>query len=108
MLLSLTSLAYLLMYFFMYASAIKLRYSHPDVKRAFKIPGGKKGMWLVSGLGIAALLFIFMLALLPPSQISFSGLSPLQYMITMLAAAAFIVLVPLIIYSRRRPEWKPL
>jgi amino acid transporter len=108
MLLSLTSLAYLLMYFFMYASAIKLRYSHPDVKRAFKIPGGKKGMWLVSGLGIAALLFIFMLALLPPSQISFSGLSPLQYMITMLAAAAFIVLVPLIIYSRRRPEWKPI
>jgi glutamate:GABA antiporter len=107
MLLSLTSLIYLVMYFFMYAAAIKLRYSHPDVKRAFKIPGGKKGIWLVGGLGIIALLFIFMLAIIPPSQISFSGLSSLQYQIAMLAAAAFITLVPLIIYSRRRPEWKP-
>jgi amino acid transporter len=105
MLLSLTSLVYLVMYFFMYAAAIKLRYSHPDVKRAFKIPGGKKGMWLVCGLGIIALVFIFMLAIIPPSQISFSGLSSLQYQITMLAAAAFIILVPLIIYSRRRQEW---
>ncbi|MDD4652013.1 MAG: amino acid permease [Methanothrix sp.] len=107
MLLSLTSLVYLVMYFFMYSAAIKLRYSHPDVKRAFKIPGGKIGMWLVSGLGIIALLFIFMLALSPPSQISFSGLSPLQYLIFMLAGAALITLVPLIIYSRRKPEWKP-
>jgi amino acid transporter len=106
MLLSLTSLVYLVMYFLMYAAAIKLRYSHPDVERAFKIPGGKKGMWLISGLGIIALLFVFVLAIMPPSQISFSGLSPLQYMIFMLAGAAFIALVPLIIYSRRKPEWR--
>jgi amino acid transporter len=106
MLLSLTSLVYLVMYFFMYAAAIKLRYSHPDVKRAFKIPGGKKGMWLVSGFGIIALLFISMLALIPPSQIAFSGLSTLQYLVFMLVGVVFITLVPLIIYSRRKPEWK--
>jgi glutamate:GABA antiporter len=107
MLLSLTSLVYLVMYFFMYAAAIKLRYSQPDVKRSFKIPGGKKGMWLVSGFGLIALIFIFILALMPPSQITITGLSTLQYLVYMLGGVTFITLVPLIIYSRRKPEWKP-
>ncbi len=107
MLLSLTSLVYLVMYFFMYAAAIKLRYSQPDVKRPFKIPGGKKGMWLVSGFGLIALIFIFILALIPPSQITITGLSTLQYLIFMLGGVTFITLVPLIVYSRRKPEWKP-
>lgn len=106
MLLSLTSLVYLVMYFFMYAAAIKLRYSQPDVKRSFEIPGGKKGMWLVSGFGLIALIFIFILALIPPSQITITGLSTLQYMIFMLGGVTFITLVPLIVYSRRKPEWK--
>ncbi len=107
MLLSLTSLVYLVMYFFMYAAAIKLRYSQPDVKRTFEIPGGKKGMWLVSGFGFIAMIFIFILALIPPSQITITGLSTLQYLIFMLGGVTFITLVPLIVYSRRIPEWKP-
>jgi len=106
MLLSLTSLVYLVMYFFMYAAAIKLRYSQPDVKRSFEIPGGKKGMWLVSGFGFIAMIFIFILALIPPSQIAITGLSTLQYLIFMLGGVTLITLVPLIIYSRRIPGWK--
>jgi amino acid transporter len=106
MLLSLTSLVYLVMYFFMYAAAIKLRYSQPNVKRAFEIPGGKKGIWLVSGFGLIALIFIFILALIPPSQINITGFSTLQYLIFMLGGVTFITLVPLIVYSRRKPEWK--
>jgi glutamate:GABA antiporter len=106
MLLSLTSLVYLVMYFLMYAAAIKLRYSQPDVKRSFKIPGGKKGMWLVSGFGLISLMFIFILALIPPSQITITGLSTLQYLIFMLSGVTFITMVPLIVYSRRKPEWK--
>ncbi|MDD2835220.1 MAG: amino acid permease [Methanothrix sp.] len=106
MLLSLTSLVYLVMYFFMYAAAIKLRYSQPDVKRPFEIPGGRKGIWLVSGFGLIALIFIFILALIPPSQITITDLSTLQYLTFMLGGATFIILVPLIVYSKRKPEWR--
>jgi amino acid transporter len=106
MLLSLTSLVYLVMYFFMYAAAIKLRYSQPDVKRPFEIPGGRKGIWFVSGFGLIALIFIFILALIPPSQITITDLSTLQYLTFMLGGATFIILVPLIVYSKRKPEWK--
>lgn len=40
---------YLVMYMMMYASGIKLRYTQPDLKRSYKVPGGKMGMWLIAG-----------------------------------------------------------
>ena len=35
---------YLIMYMLMYASAIKLRRTQPDLPRAYKVPGGNAGM----------------------------------------------------------------
>jgi amino acid transporter len=49
MLPSLATAIYILMYFFMYAAAIRLRYNHPEVKRPFSVPGGKVGIWVVAG-----------------------------------------------------------
>ena len=43
MLSSLAVAVYILMYFFMYAAAIRLRYKHPEVKRPFAVPGRKSG-----------------------------------------------------------------
>ena len=46
----LTSIAvilYCIMYVVLFAAAIKLRYKKPNVARAFKIPGGKVGIWMV-------------------------------------------------------------
>ncbi|PPJ44606.1 amino acid permease, partial [Rhizobium sp. KAs_5_22] len=51
----LTALAaqlYMLMYFIMFAAAIKLRISEPNHHRPFKIPGGIAGMLFVAGVGI--------------------------------------------------------
>ena len=48
---ALTTTVYIVMYFLMYAAAIRLRYSEPDRLRKFKIPGGILGMWLMAGLG---------------------------------------------------------
>jgi len=42
---------YLLMYVILFASAIKLRYTHPEVHRPFKLPGKMAGMWIVALLG---------------------------------------------------------
>ena len=106
-LLSLTTLVYIVMYLLMYAALIKLRYSQPNVKRAFKIPGGKFGAWLVAGWGFVAMIFLFILGILPPTQITGSGLTNIQYILLMLISTIIIVLVPLIIYKKRNESWLP-
>jgi amino acid transporter len=106
-LLALTTIVYIVMYFFMYAAAIRLRYSHPEVPRSFVIPGGKAGMWLVAGWGFAAMVFLFLLALLPPSQIAITSFSPVSYVLFMIIGVLAVVAVPLIIYRLRKPGWKP-
>ncbi|NYZ76695.1 amino acid permease [Candidatus Micrarchaeota archaeon] len=102
MLFALTTAVYVVMYLLMYAAAIRLRYSQPNVPRAFSIPGGRLGMWLVAGFGFLSMACIFLLALMPPSQISEGS----NYLAFMLFGTAAVVAVPLIIYHFKKPEWK--
>jgi amino acid transporter len=44
---------YIVMYLMLYAAAIKLRYTQPDLPRSFRIPGGITGMWVIAGVGFA-------------------------------------------------------
>lgn len=107
MLFALATLVYIVMYFLMYAAAIKLRYSHPEVKRAFTVPGGKLGMWLLAGWGFASMAFLFILALVPPSQITSLNLSSSAYILLMLFGIIVITIVPLVIYHFKKPSWTP-
>lgn len=66
---NLTAQLALLFYILMFAAAIRLHYKHHQVKRAFKIPGGSVGIWLVSGIGIATCIGAIILGFLPPTQI---------------------------------------
>ncbi len=66
---------YLIMYVLMFAAAIKLRYKKPQVERAYKIPGGKLGIWIVSTVGILASVFTFAFGFVPPSTIPFGGVT---------------------------------
>jgi len=59
----------LLVYVFMFAAAIKLRYSQADKPRSYKIPGGNGTMWLVSGIGILCCLVAMGIGFVPPTQI---------------------------------------
>ena len=106
-LLTLTTLVYIVMYFFMYAALIKLRYKKPDVKRAFKIPGGKIGAWIVGAWGFIAMVFLFIVALFPPSQISGSGLTTPEYVCLLLFGTIITSIVPLVIYKLRKDSWNP-
>jgi amino acid transporter len=101
---ALATTVYLVMYFIMYAAAIKLRYSEPDTPRKFRVPGGKLGMWLTAGWGIAAMGFVFVIAMLPPSQIP-EG-TPLTYEAFLIVGTAVVVAIPFIIYWLRKPSWK--
>lgn len=102
MLFALTTTVYIVMYFLMYATAIRLRYTRPDVPRAFKIPGGKIGMWIVAGFGFLMMVFLFILAMLPPSQIKEGG----SFVLFMIIGTLAVAVIPLIIYAFRKPEWK--
>lgn len=67
---ALSSQIYLAMYILMFLTAIKLRYKHPKVKRAYRI--GKKGngmMWFVAGTGCIGCAFAILMGFLPPAQI---------------------------------------
>jgi len=95
---------YIVMYLFMYAAAIRLRYTKPDLPRAFKIPGGKVGVWIVAGVGFLAVAFSLLVSFFPPAQLPVGN--PTIYV--SLVAAGLIVFVgaALLIYRFRKPSWR--
>jgi len=98
-------LLYLIMYIFLFASAIWLRYKRPEVSRAYRVPMGNFGMWVVGGIGIAGALFALALSFFPPSQLE-TG-SAVFYELFLIIGVIFMSLFPLLIYQFKKPEWKP-
>jgi len=100
----LTVAPYLIMYFLLYCTAIRLRYTQPNVERAYKVPGGKLGMWIISGIGILAVLFAFFIGFFPPDQLTVG--SPTFYVIFLIVGVLVFVAAPLIIHELKKPDWK--
>lgn len=99
---SIAVLIYSLMYVLMYAAAIRLRYSHPEVVRAYRVPGGKAGMWITAGTGCIAAAACFVIGFIPPAA---SGMSALSFELMMVIGAVIVTLVPFLIFALRRPAW---
>lgn len=95
---------YLIMYILMFAAAIKLRYKKPNVFRAYKIPGGKIGIWIVAGMGILSALFTLTVGFFPPAQ--FSVGSPAFYIGFLALGMILICLAPSIILKFKKPSWE--
>ncbi len=94
----------IIMYFFMFAAVIKLRYTQPDTLRAYRIPGGMAGVWIVAGVAIVALAFSFIVGLLPPSVVT--GIGTVPYALLLLALSfALSIGGPLVIWIFRKPGW---
>lgn len=70
MLLILTTQLYLIMYVFLFAAALWLRYKKPEIKRPFQVPGGLIGMWVMAGLGTISSIFAFFICFIPPAGIA--------------------------------------
>lgn len=102
----LTIILYLIMYMLMFGAAIYLRHSEPLVERAYRVPGGKVGMWLVGGVGFIASLFAFVLSFVPPAQIQAGN--TLVYLLILIVGTAVFTAIPLIIYAVRKPYWRTL
>ncbi len=95
---------YLVMYILLFAAAIKLRYTKPNVERSYKIPGGKIGIWAVAGLGLVASVFAMFIGFFPPSQIQ-TG-SVFFYVLFLILGVILACLAPTIILLFQKPSWK--
>ncbi len=58
-----------LFYIFLFLAALRLRYKEAKQSRVYRIPGGKWGIWVVTGLGLLACVTTFMLGFFPPTVI---------------------------------------
>lgn len=94
---------YLVMYIIMFAAAIKLRYSHPKVPRAYKIPGGNWGMWIVAGLGILSSFATLIIGFLPPAQIPTGNVT--FYVLFLITGVVLICLAPSLVLKFKKPSW---
>lgn len=93
----LTALAaqlYMLMYFIMFLSAIKLRFKAPHHPRMFRIPGGICGMLLVAGVGIIGVVTTLIVSFIPPTEINVG--SVMRYETTLILGLILMCLPPFI------------
>ncbi len=90
---------YLIMYILMFAAALRLRATQPDVKRAYRVPA----LGLVAGIGILAALLAILIGFDPPAQ--FGTGSPVGYVGFLILGVVILGGAPLLIYQLRKPEW---
>lgn len=91
---------YMLMYVCMFASAIKLRRSQPDVHRPIKI----RGLPVIATVGILAAISAIILGLTPPA--GYSSLSAGTYAAIVAGGVLALAIPPQVIYRFRKPGWR--
>lgn len=101
---ALTAQLYLIMYGMLFLAAIKLKYSQPNVKRPYSVPGGKLGMWIVAGVGLLAALFGIVLGFLPPAQVTIGN--EVFYDGFLIVGIIVMAGIPFVIHHMRKPSWK--
>jgi amino acid transporter len=101
---AMTVTLYLIMYILMYASAIKLRYTRPDLPRSYKVPGGLFGIWFIAGIGLLGVCFSLIVGFFPPAQLPVGN--PVLYIGLVAAGMVICVSLPVWINKIKKPEWK--
>jgi glutamate:GABA antiporter len=96
MLTALVAQTFLVMYFLMYISVVRLRFTKPDAPRPFKIPGGKLGLAVIVGLGAAGAAFVFFLGFIPATSLSVSG--TIAYIAVMAVGMIAIIGTPFLLH----------
>lgn len=101
---ALSAQMYLVMYILLLLSGIVLRVTRPKVPRAYKVPGGKWGIWVASIVGICACLFALAISFLPPPHFEIGSLFTYETLII----SGFVIscLIPLTLHAMRKPHWQ--
>ncbi len=101
---AMTVTLYLVMYILMYAAAIKLRRTRPDLPRSYKVPGGMAGMYCVAGLGLLGVCFALVVGFFPPTNLPVGN--PALYVGLVAAGLVVFVGLPLVINACKKPGWR--
>jgi len=101
---AMTVTLYLVMYILMYAAAIKLRLTRPDLERTYKVPGGVGGMCAVAGVGLFGVCFALLVGFFPPNNLPVGN--PALYVGLVAAGLVVFVGLPLWINSIKKPSWR--
>ena len=94
----------LIMYLMMFAALVKLRYSKPDVKRPYAIPGKKVGVWAVAAIGSIVCLAGLVISFLPTSENT--GMSTGVYVLIVALGTIAFTAMPFLFWIFRKPSWK--
>ena len=100
----LASQLYLAMYCLLFSAAFWLRIKKPDVARAYKVPGGKIGLGVVSCLGILSCIITILVGFYPPNGMQIEN--PYGYSLAILSGFVLLSCPVLFLYQfhkRRRP-----
>ncbi len=92
-----------LMYMLVFAAVVSLRYSQPDTARAYRIPGGTLGVWIVGGAGFVAGRVTFVVWFFPPSNVE-SG-STLLYVVGMIIGTVILSCPPFLFIATKGRLW---
>ena len=101
---AMTATLYLSMYILMFAAAIYLRVTKPDLERQFKIPGGVAGMCIIGGIGFLGVVFGLIVGFFPPSNLPVGN--PTLYVGLVASGLIIFVGTPMIIQSMKKASWK--
>ncbi|WP_416829247.1 tyrosine-tyramine antiporter [Ectobacillus polymachus] len=100
-----TTILYCVVYILIALSAIRLRYTMPDLQRPFRLGSNGNGlMWIVFLLSMISIIFTIIVSLIPPSI-----LNPNQYtgyIIYQVVATLVMIGIALVINRFKKPEWK--
>lgn len=94
---ALTVVTYLTMYILLFLAYLRLKVKHSEVERAYSIPGGKAGGFVVAVIGLLMALFSIVVSFFPPSGLKAEG----AYESILLISWVVIVIIPHVIYVFR-------
>lgn len=101
---AMTVTLYLVMYMLMFAAAIYLRITQPDLPRVYKIPGGIIGMFVIAGIGFLGVTFAMIVGFFPPTNLPVGN--PELYVGLVASGMIVFIGLPLVINSMKKPSWK--
>ncbi len=97
---------YLMMYILVFAAALRLRSTRPDVVRPFRIPLGWFGIWVVCGAGILFSVAAFVVGFFPPAGLALSTFE--NHLLVLIVAIALFTAIPLLISWKRGAPADPV
>ncbi len=101
LLMSMAAVLYLTMYIMMFAAAIRLRYTQPNVHRAYRVPGPNAVMWFVCLMAICGAVFSIGAFYAPPKDAN-----PWLHIGILLGGWVILGGAPLVIHRFQRPSWQ--